>query len=235
MTSPSVIDLTNILKPELAVVNSPSIANATQPYNNIIRDLNSVYDTLRSSNSTTNNILTHQTDMKGILTSEQQRLNQKQSSVDNYVTTQQRMMQLNDNYQKKYTMYTNIIIYITVVLIIILAITVIWNLFPFIPDFIVYMLYALLAIVSIPFIAYRIYQIRARDPIYFDQIKQSDLPKLATPDAYVGSTPIAAYNMHQLGLQYGTCFGSDCCADGLEWNANDLLCKPRSPTASPAS
>jgi hypothetical protein len=145
------------------------------------------------------------------------------------------MMQLNDNYQKKYTMYTNIIIIITVVLIIILAITVIWSIFPFIPDFIVYTLYALLALFTIPFVAYRIYQIRARDPIYFDQIKQSDLPKTATPDVYMGSDgDIAAYNMHKLGLQYGTCFGSDCCDTGAGYtlDATTLKCIPPPPTTT---
>jgi hypothetical protein len=217
--SPSVIDFTGVLNSELAALKTVYDTDTTK-IGDIITNLNNVQTTLNNNHATTANILSSQNDMENILANEQNRLNQKKDSINSYVTTQQRMMLMNDSYQKKYTMYTSIIIYITVVLVIILAITFIWRIFPFIPEGIIYLLYTILAIVSIPFIAYRVYQIRSRDPIYFDEIQQSNLPKM--PVVIPPATPTSGWNL--LESQYGTCIGQDCCTDGLAWSPVASAC-----------
>ena len=228
------IDLTSLLQieksysPSIGVVNPPNKVNEVQP---VVDDLNQMNTAYENAKLTTGNILDHQNDMQVILDNEQSRLNQKKQSIDSAITTQQRMIQLNESYQKRYSFMTKIIIVVTILLILILLTSTVSKYFPIVPDFLIYTINIILITFGIIYL-YRSYvNFNRRSQINFDEIVIKNQPPSNGNSPTSGISDMNVNGGGNLNLT-GLCIGQQCCSNGTTWNAETATCVS-SPGSSP--
>jgi len=227
-TTQNKADLTGLLKVQdsyvktVGVVTPAAAAVTVQP---IINDLVATNTAFENANATTGNILDHQDEMKHILNNEQQRLNQKKESIESAIMTQQRMIQLNESYQKRYAYTTKIIIVITIILILILALSFVSNYFPFIPSFVILTLNIIIITIGIIYVARSYMDFSRRSNMNFDEIKiDNDPTSLSTPGA-LGPVASPAQSLFSMASnEFNTCFGSQCCSPGTSWDSAKAQC-----------
>lgn len=220
------VDLSSLLKVEKSYVDSigvvtPGVTSVmVQP---IVDDLKAQNTAFENASSTTANILTQQQQMKNILNNEQSRLLQKKQSIEGAITTQQRMIELNESYQKRYAYYTKVVITITIVLIVILGISFLSKLFPVIPTFIISTLYVIVIAVAVIYIIYYLRDIHRRSNMNFDEIRIDNNPlSLSNQGASVATSPTTS--LYDLASKYAVCIGPECCSEGTTWDAKNAVC-----------
>ena len=232
-------DLTGLLKVQNSYVKSVGVVTPTaaavtvQP---IIDDLVATNTAFENANATTGNILDHQNAMKHILNNEQNRLSEKKQSIESAITTQQRMIQLNESYQKRYAYTTKIIIVITIILLFILAISFVSRFFPFVPSFIIYTLNIIIITIGIIYIGRSYMDFSKRSNMNFDEIKIDNNPTtLSTPGASGPAASQAQSLYDMLKNETNTCFGAQCCSPGTAWDSGNAVCTSISVNTSFAS
>lgn len=157
-----------------------------------------------------------------IISNEQQRLSNKQQSIDLAKTSQNRMLTLNTSYSERYSATTKIVVVFVVVFAIFIGLMFLHRAFPVIPSGIMDLIY--ITLLSLGFIkCLMIYMnIQTRDPVYFDQI---NIPPPVVVDSS-GSTQSTNNSGNLLG-NFGTCIGSACCDTATTvWNTTDNVCEP---------
>jgi VIT1/CCC1 family predicted Fe2+/Mn2+ transporter len=219
------VDLSSLLNIESSYVQSIGTVTpgeAAIPVQPIIGDLNNINKSLQTAQATTGNILDHQNDLRSILDQEQNRLEQKKQSVDGAITTQERMIQLNQSYQKRYASYTKIVIVLTMTIILILGVLIIFRFFPFIPSIVIYIICTIISLIALVYIGTLYMDIRTRTVTNYDQIRLNNKPKTLTPP--IQSSPTPASNAEYLANLGIFCSDQSCCSSGTIWDPQSNKC-----------
>jgi hypothetical protein len=162
--------------------------------------------------------MAHQDQMNTIITSENTRINAQATSLKNAVQGQQRIINLNDSYRKRYGQYLKIAIAITVMLLLIWIFKVIESRFPdAIPSFIYDLL--TIAVVSLGLIyCYLVYSvIGTRDPLNYDQLNLAPPPNASKGIATAGNAAPNS-NKSTSGGDLLSCSEQSCCLAGTTWS-----------------
>lgn len=207
------------------LVNSPLIKNTngdvlstSQELNNINTNLNQISTAL--GNNTSGNILSQQTGVDGIVTNEINRLNDKKQTIDAAITTQKRMVQMNDSYIKRQRDYTKILVVISVgIVIMIFAAYFSYISESFRPLATIIDIIIIILIFIYCFWTY--YDMSSRDNIYYDQlyIQGNPSPPQYYEEAKLNTVLDASGNKN-------TCTGPECCSPivGTTWDASGNVC-----------
>lgn len=206
------------------LVNSPLIKNTngdvlstSQELNNINTNLNQISTAL--GNNTSGNILSQQTGVDGIVTNEINRLNDKKQTIDAAITTQKRMVQMNDSYIKRQRDYTKILVAISVgIVLMIFAAYFSFISESFRPLATIIDIVIIVAVFIYCFWTY--YNMSSRDNIYYDQLYVYGNP--STPQYYDEAT----MNTAAKDASGNTCTGPACCSAtaGTTWDASGNIC-----------
>jgi hypothetical protein len=172
-------------------------------------NLDAVSTNLQALNQTQESALARQNDVKHLVDTENQRLNNKKMTVDEAVETQNRIIYFNDNSRKRYTAYLHILICIAIVLAIVYFLIVFKNTFSFFPDwlFIILMIATVGVGLIIVYLIY--YNIQRHDLYNFDELR-FNAPVTQPPDTT---------NMYDSSGNTGAiCMNGNCCSDTTIWN-----------------
>lgn len=177
MTTPAIaFDLSSFLdlqKQYLTDLSAMSISQTTNenPTVKLNADLDNLKTTFTNSNLNSNDIILKQDKINTILTNENNRLNDIQTNINSAITGQQRIIQLNNSYSKKYKVYTNIILLVVIAIIIYVCLILLYNAFPLIiPKFIIYFLIIISFTIIFIYVIILYNQILNRDSINFDEL-----------------------------------------------------------------
>ena len=144
MSTPPHFDLQSMLNLQKQYAIDLSYTAIGVDNSNAMSDLNSKLNTLYNADSgsqlASNSVLYKQELINDILTTEANRLDQKKHNIDSAVTGQQRMIEINDSYQKRYAAYTKMAIAFIVGLVLYIFMNRLMILLPFIPEIIFYIL-----------------------------------------------------------------------------------------------
>jgi hypothetical protein len=197
--------------------------------NNAIKTLGDNLDNLdkalNSSNADTNSLLLQQNSVNNILKTENERLDSKKASIDNAITGQKRLMQLNDTYRKRYSAYINLVLIIVLALIIIIVLIFINKVFPFIPEFVYTLLYIIILSGTAIYCWFVINDIQKRDKFDYDKHTR---PAPATTEELKKNAEAAAKAGNLLASIDSAlgCKSEGCCTVGTKWSAADNKCIP---------
>ena len=216
------------------LVNSPLVKNTNGDQidtsielSNINNNLNKI-STAMSSN-TSGNVLAQQSGVDSIVNTEMNRLNDKKQTIDSAISTQQRMMQMNDSYTKRQTQYTKILVAIVVGIVLLIFMSYIsfafpeWKALATIAD-----IFIIVSVFIFCFWTY--YYLISRDPIYYDQLNIQQIPFPSTSNGAsgtVGSSPAL-----DVSGSSSTCVGPACCSisKNTKWDSSNNICVKESFT-----
>lgn len=212
------------------LVNSPLLKSNNGDNDNVVdqiqeinNSMNNIANAISSNNSA--NVLSQQMGMQTIIDQEMKRLNQKKQNIESAMTTQERMMILNDSFLKRQKMFSRIALAVVIGMSLIFifryfsinnpdleSLANVLSIFVIVTVFI-YSMWTYIAILR-------------RDPIYFDQL--SYIPDKNTP----GPTSSVMYSSGYGGsglvqsLTPKECVGSDCCSveKGTIWDSTTNSC-----------
>ena len=228
MSTGTYVDINGLLKIQNDYLqNSPilngSVSTGTHPQ---IDNLKTQITNLQSSVANSSEpILTHQNDISNILNKETIRLNTKKDTIDNALTTQKRMIQMNNSDGKKNAEYIKMIVGGVFVLAIIIILIFLTRIFPFINGIAV-LISVLLISGFIIFCVHKYYVISSRDKMDFDKLYVAQ-PNTSTPEQKAATLAANQANGNLLGsLDIGGCIGSSCCDVGTVWDISGQVCKP---------
>ena len=167
-----------------------------------------------------NLVVSQQKNVENVLQEENQRLMEKKHSVDMATNSQNRLITLNENYNKRSMEYLKMMIVIAISLASI-AVAKIFHL----PNILLMMIAMITISFSIFFCLIIYIRIRSRDNIYYYEIVLGDV------DENKGSlTKATKVNSSSLPLSSSSlikCYGSDCCSSETAWDASTELCVPK--------
>ena len=211
------------------LVNSPLVKNTNGDQidtsielSNINHNLNQI-STAMSSN-TSGNVLAQQSGVDSIVNNEMNRLNDKKQTIDSALSTQQRMMQMNDSYTKRQKEYTKMLVVVVVGIVVMIFMSYIsfafpeWSALATIVDI-------LIIVFVFIFCFWTYYYLISRDTIYYDQLNIQQIPFPATNN---GATGLVASSSHAMNVldSSSTCVGPACCsiADNTRWDSSHNIC-----------
>jgi hypothetical protein len=221
MTTPSTsphFDLNSFLRLQQNYIANLNGQSQTGAITNLNTQLTNLYNNAQGSVLDANATLLNQNQVNNILETENQRLLAKKQNIDLATQGQERMIQLNQNYQLRYAVYTKMIMTIVLVLFLCILIGQMETYITIIPAA-VYMLFYVIAITGGMIYLYILYtNLSRRNPMDYNEI-------MIPPPLNVGQntgTPSNASGVNpnltaELGSYYG-CIGQNCCASGLSWS-----------------
>jgi hypothetical protein len=171
-----------------------------------------------------------------ILNTENERLLAKKRNIDVAAQGQQRMINLNNNYQKRYAVYSKIFMVIVGFIAVILLLNFLSTYFTIIPRSIYILLYIVIVTGSLIYIIMLYSTLVSRNPMNYDE---DMLPQPTNVgDKVLGATPtndsgVSADYTNAFGPYYN-CLGQQCCAPGLVWSYQQGCSLP-GPAQAPAS
>jgi hypothetical protein len=233
--SNSNIDLSTFLQLQSQYTNDlsqipidPSQTGNANAIHDLSNQLSTMYNSLSTSTASAQNTIDEQNKINAILQNEYGRLEQKKQNITTAVQGQQRVLELNNSYQKRYTAYTNIMIAVVATLLIYLVINYLDNNVPIFPKVILYVLTIALFSVAIIYISWVSIDILRRDNINFDELA------LARPQTDASGNVIATNMTNQTfnPLGYYGCIGQACCAPGTTWDSISGGCVNSTPCAA---
>jgi hypothetical protein len=232
MSNTSYIDINGIYDTEKnfldQIRNRPNIdANKVSE---IQQKIQSSYNKLEQSKSTSNNLHTQQKKMINIVDTEKERLEKKKHSIDNALDGQKRLITLNESYRLRNNDYTTMLVTAVISFTVLLGSTMIGRNFPIIPSILIDIIY----IITISITLYILYQkymdILNHDRIYYNEINL-DSPQMLTPEQIAKQTAAAqqnAVNSSKANLlstiNIGGCVGPLCCSGDSYWDATNSIC-----------
>ena len=167
--------------------------------------------------------------MQSIIDKEMDRLNKKKQSIEGAMTTQERMVILNDSFLKRQQMFSRIALAVVIgmSLIFIFRYFSINN-----PDLegLANVLSIFVIVVVFIYSMWIYVAILRRDPIYFDKLIYT--PDKATPAPTSSAVHSSGYGGtgSKQGVNPNQCIGSECCSSGTIWNEKTNSCVPSSTT-----
>lgn len=177
-----------------------------------------------SNNNIGDAVLAKQHAMQEIIKNENIRLNKKQESINDAITSKKRMIHLNNNFIERKTQYQKMLIAIIIGLAIYFILYVIDRYLP-IPDAIFFLI-LFITFIGIGIYCFNIYLIIInRDRMDFDKlyiIPPVTISSTQSQDASNGQ--LSNGSMDLLGNLNLSCLGSACCSSGTTWDISAQLC-----------
>ena len=210
------------------LVNSPLVKNTNGDQidtsielSNINHNLNQI-STAMSSN-TSGNVLAQQSGVDSIVNTEINRLNEKKQTIDSAISTQQRMMQMNDSYTKRQKEYTKMLVVIVVGIVLMIFMSYIsfafpeWSALATIVD-------VLIIVTVFIFCFWTYYYLISRDTIYYDQLNIHQIPFPQTSNGASGT--VGSSIVLDISGSDSTCVGPACCsiAKNTTWDSSHNVC-----------
>lgn len=240
--NPNVADTAGLMRTlSNYLVNSPLMNKNIGDYNNVGDQINDINDSLQRISASldgqsTEQILSNQNNVQSIVDTEMNRLTSKQQSIDSAVTTQKRMLMMNESYMKRQQVYTRIAVAVVIALVVLIVCKVVSasmadaNL-----DSLLTIISILVIVAVVIYCAWAMVNLWRRDPIYYDQLhyipdNQPVPPLVQGADIFrVGQT--VSNNPVYDGL---SCVGASCCKSqpGISWDASLNACIVTSNTPS---
>ena len=214
-------DLTGIVTNANTSLNT---ATSTSQLNVNQQGLDYVFSDYGQANKYSAQVMTNQKQMSDIVNAELTRLTQKKQSVDNIISTKERVAVLNDSYRQRYTEYTKMIVVFIVSLVCFLLLNMTSKYFPVIPSTIIDILYIVLFVVTCIVLFNMYVSIQGRNKLYFDRLNL-DPPAIQNSDQVAANKRAAGLSGNLLGSING-CIGKDCCSDGTYWDIESAKCLP---------
>jgi hypothetical protein len=185
-----------------------------------------IYSDYDQANKYSAQVMTNQQQMNDIVSTELTRLNEKKQSIDNALSTRERVSQLNDSYRQRYMQYTKMIAVFILALVCFILINLLGKFLPIIPS-IVIDISNVVILCATCIILYNIYaNIQSRNKLYFDRLNL-DPPTIITPDQAAQNKKSAGLSGNLLGsVNLGGCIGKDCCSAGTYWDLSSSTCLP---------
>ena len=238
MPDPPIFDLNSFIAlqkqyaSDLSGIASTSSNEAnTRAINDLGIKLSELDNALNESNVDTNKLILQQQVVNRILSTEDARLDSKRANIDNAISGQKRLMQLNDTYRKRYSAYIRIILIVVFALILIIALIFMKKFLPFIPEFLYTLLYIIILSGTFIFTWLMISDIQKRDKFDYDR---RDRPAPATPDELKKNAEKAAKAGDLLASVDAAlgCRSEGCCATGTTYDATSNKCKAAATAAT---
>ena len=203
---------------------------AISQLNNALGKINTDF---QSSQIAANATLLNQNTVNDILNTENDRLMAKKANIDIAAQGQQRMINLNNNYQKRYAVYSKILMVIVGFVAAIVILNFLSTYLTIIPQSIFILLYIVLITGGLIYIIMLYSTLASRNPMNYDEIMLPNPTNVG--DKVLGATPtnasgVGADYTDEFGPFYN-CLGQQCCAPGLVWS-NKQGCSL--PVAGPA-
>jgi len=208
----------------------PAIALLNDKLSNINKDVT-------NSQIAADKTLLNQNAVNDILNTENDRLLAKKRNIDIAAQGQQRMIALNNNYQKRYAVYSKILMVLVGFVAVIVLLNFLSTYFTIIPQSIYILLYIVIVVGSLVYIVMLYSTLMSRNPMNYDEIM---VPKPHNVgDKVLGATPstnasgVSEDYTKAFGPYYN-CLGQQCCAPGLVWS-NEQGCSLPVPGPAPAN
>lgn len=204
-----------------------TIYNPTTGTNQILQ-LQGYLDTIDSdivNSSAAASSLAYQSETKTILQDEYARLNLKQASVDDAYAGTKRMVQLNQNYQKRYWDYTKIVMAWVFILIAFVAFKLIEVYVPIVPPVLFDVLMIIFVVVGIIYSVSIYLTLRSYDLANYGKL-QSQSPSQATAAPTLGAGQTADSSRGGSNYLQSSYDGQQYCAPGTKWSHLSGLCRP---------
>ena len=211
------------------LIKSPLLNNPDGDYSNVISQIDNINSGLGGMNKSMNtdiagNILSQQGNVNTIVDTEMNRLNQKQQSIDSALTTQKRMLLMNDSYLKRQKVYLRIMVAIVIGLVILLLCK---FLSAYLGDdenanVLITMVCILVIVAVIVYCGWSYVLMLRRDPIYFDQLHYLPDNK---PITLTGNNDVQLISAPNTNIT-NTCIGAACCSNksGTVWDTTSNAC-----------
>lgn len=191
--------------------------------------LNTINTKLLNLNGNIQNTLTNQDDVLKILRTENSRLLGKKEEVDTAISSQNRMINLNDSYRKRYLDYMRIIILVVFVLVIVVGLRMFSKLVPAVPSLVSEILIVVVVFIGVV-TCYSMYaNISIHDRLLYDELSIKPLNVTPNPIPPVPTTRSPNGNGSGLG-----CVNEECCSAGTSWDSATGTCLPNVTTLPPA-
>jgi len=176
--------------------------------------------------------INEQEKIDNIITTEQNRLNNKKSAIDDAITSQNRIIYFNNNTRKVYEAYIKIVIVLAIALAIIWVIRLVKTHIEFIPDWILDILVVATISISLIVIFNYYMDIRVRSRYNFDELNLDAPPDNSNNSKSKG-------NVGNLFDGISTCVGADCCTTTgdykTKWDEDTAKCVQAFTTLSESS
>jgi hypothetical protein len=204
--------------------NISSVQSQVSELNQKLQNLDSAFT---QSDSNINDILLKQGDIFDILQTENSRLVKEQQDIQDAVTGQKRMININTSYTAKYNEWNKILYIIIIVCIFMIVMNYEHKLLNILPNFIRYTLYIFVIGGSVFLILLVLVTIASRDKMDFNKIDPPP-PNDASSDAEKASDA-SKKSGNLLGI-LNTCIGNECCNTGTTYDADINRCIPDDDT-----
>jgi hypothetical protein len=201
----------------------PHPAATAGDLNVINQELSKIHDL---SSNQTQAILSNQATVQGIVNTETQRLQSKQASITQAKISQERLIELNQSYSKRYGQYIYMLQVIVVALLLLFIIALVKKFIPVLPDGLTDTLTILIIGAAICYCIYIYNGILGRDNMDFDKIS-SNSANLLTQAQIAKQLAANQKSGNLLGsVNLGNCSGESCCGEGSKWDVTTQMCIP---------
>lgn len=221
------MDFTNTLSQIKTYLSGLSASNPAAATTGDLTTINTELNKINNlSSDQTQAILSNQATVKNIVDIEKGRLDDKADSIKQAKISQERLIELNQSYSKRYGQYIYMLQVIVVALLLLFAISLAKKLIPDLPGGLTDTLTILIIGAAICYCLYIYNGILGRDNMDFDKIA-SNSPNLLTPAQIAKQLAANQKSGNLLGsVNLGYCFGESCCGVGSKWDAATQMCIP---------
>ena len=167
-------------------------------------------------------VMAQQTSVEKMLQEENDRLLEKKKSVDMASDSQNRLITLNENYNKRSMEYLKMMIVVAISLASI-AFAKLFHL----PTIFVIIISIVTIVFSLFFCISTYIRIRSRDNIYFDEIVLGDVSQRTGTGTGESTGPDAKQTNITTNSSLIKCYGSSCCSSETAWDTSTELCVPK--------
>lgn len=140
------------------------------------------------------------------------------NNVDATITSQRRVIALNDSYSKKMSAYTRLVLAIVFALAIAVLLNILKSKFDIIPSAVITFAYIILFSASIVYAMFVAADVESREKTDFDKLD------LGPPSGVSKVIQKVKQDDTNLNLLPGFCIGKDCCNIGMAWDNNNNKC-----------
>jgi len=179
--------------------------------------------TTNAATNLMNEVLHNQEEVKRIVDAENAKLENGIASIRDEATTKRRLAVINDSRRKRMNGYNLMLFIIIITLVLFWALT---YLSSYLPEIIIVLLMVIIGVLAVIW-CYNIYlEISNRSKLNYDELLLKS-PKQLTPQQREREEEKARQSGNLLGsVNLMSCYGSDCCDTGTEWDTDKLMCIP---------
>lgn len=190
------------------------------PLSDMQDNLMQINNSMSALNDGMKNVLSDQINVKDLVERENERLEHKEQQIDEARESQNRMLNLNDSYRKRFSAYLKIIAVLTIVLVIVWIMRLLPDYLPFIPSIVFDIVIIIAVFLGFVVMYFQYKEIQEHNPLNYDELNYSgpEFKKIDIPTSTPTPTPATGYG------PFG-CIGPQCCGPNTEWDEKNVVCK----------